>query len=87
MRAGRAQANVVIAERLPEPIEKGLARAWARWLTWRQASMPITCRSIASKGSSSGIGVEFSRSTMCDWMAVAAELLAPIVEADDEPRF
>ena len=42
--------------------------------------MPITCRSIARKGSCSGIGVEMSRSTMCDWMAVAAELLTPIVK-------
>jgi transposase len=47
------EANVVIAERLPEPIEKGLPGPGC-WPTSRSANMAIICRSIASRGSSGG---------------------------------
>jgi transposase len=73
------QAHVVIAERLPEPIEKGLpgpglmahvaVSKYADHLLYRQ------------EGIFTRFGVGLSRSTMCDWMAAAAGLLAPVVKA------
>ena len=45
--------NVVIAERLPEPIDKGLPGP-GLMATSGSASMPTTCRFIASRGSSRG---------------------------------
>src|SRR3954467_1638370 len=71
-------ANVVIAERLPEPIEKGLPGPglMAHVITNKHADHLPLCR---QEGILLRHGVEISRSTMCDWMAVAADLLAPIV--------
>jgi transposase len=71
-------ANVVIAERLPEPIEKGLPGPglMAHVITNKYADhLPL----YRQEGILRRHGVEISRSTMCDWMAVAAELLQPIV--------
>src|SRR3954470_7848180 len=71
-------ANVVIAERLPEPIEKGLPGPglMAHVITNKYADhLPL----YRQEGILLRHGVEISRSTMCDWMAVAAELLRPIV--------
>ena len=71
-------ANVVIAERLPEPIEKGLPGPglMAHVITNKYADhLPL----YRQEGILLRHGVEISRSTMCDWMAVAAELLSPIV--------
>ena len=74
------QAHVVIAERLPEPIEKGLPGPglMAHVAVSKYADhLPL----YRQEGIFKRFGVELSRSTMCDWMAVAAELLAPIVQA------
>ena len=71
-------AHVVIAERLPEPIEKGLPGPglMAHVATSKYADhLPL----YRQEGIYRRLGVEIARSTMCDWMAVAAELLAPIV--------
>src|SRR3954453_1243620 len=71
-------AHVVIAERLPEPIEKGLPGPglMAHVITNKYADhLPL----YRQEGILRRHGVEISRSTMCDWMAVAAELLPPIV--------
>ena len=71
-------ANVVIAERLPEPIEKGLPGPglMAHVITNKYADhLPL----YRQEGILLRQGVEISRSTMCDWMAVAADLLSPIV--------
>src|SRR5580692_5815640 len=71
-------ANVVIAERLPEPIEKGLPGPglMTHVITNKYADhLPL----YRQEGILLRHGVEISRSTMCDWMAVAADLLAPIV--------
>jgi transposase len=71
-------ANVVIAERLPEPIEKGLPGPglMAHVITNKYADhLPL----YRQEGILLRQGIEISRSTMCDWMAIAAELLAPIV--------
>jgi transposase len=71
-------ANVVIADRLPEPIEKGLPGPglMAHVITNKYADhLPL----YRQEGILRRHGVEISRSTMCDWMAVAAELLQPIV--------
>ena len=72
-------ANVVIAERLPEPIEKGLPGPglMAHVAVSKYADhLPL----YRLEGIFRRSGVELSRSTMCDWMAVAAELLEPIVK-------
>jgi transposase len=72
------QAHVVIAPRLPEPIEKGVP------------GTGLLAHLIVSKfldhlplyrleGILRRWGVELSRSTMCDWLATCAFLLAPIV--------
>jgi transposase len=71
-------AHVVIAERLPEPIEKGLPGPglMAHVIINKYADhLPL----YRQEGILLRQGVEISRSTMCDWMAVAAELLSPIV--------
>ncbi len=73
------EANVVIAERLPEPIEKGLPGPglMAHIVVSKYADhLPL----YRQEGIFKRFDVEFSRSTMCDWMAVAADLLAPIVK-------
>jgi transposase len=72
-------ANVVIAERLPEPIDKGLPGPglMAHVAASKYADhLPL----YRQEGIFKRFGVELSRSTMCDWMAVAAELLEPIVK-------
>jgi transposase len=71
-------ANVVIADRLPEPIEKGLPGPglMAHVITNKYADhLPL----YRQEGILLRHGIELSRSTLCDWMAVAAELLQPIV--------
>ena len=75
-------ANVVIADRLPEPIEKGLPGPglMAHVITNKYADhLPL----YRQEGILLRHGVEISRSTMCDWMAVAAELLAADRDAHD----
>ena len=72
-------ANVVIADRLPEPIEKGLPGPGllAHVITNKYADhLPL----YRQEGILKRQGVEISRSTMCDWMATAAELVSPIVK-------
>jgi transposase len=74
------QAHVVIAERLPEPIEKGLPGAGliAHVAVSKYADhLPL----YRQQGIYKRFGVELSRSTMCGWMAAAADLLTPIVRA------
>jgi transposase len=74
------QANVVIAERLPEPIEKGLPGPGllAHVAVSKYADhLPLYRQEGIFKRS----GVDLSRSTLCDWMAVVASLLGPIVQA------
>ena len=74
------QANVVIAERLPEPIEKGLPGPGllAHVAVSKYADhLPL----YRQEGIFKRFGVDLSRSTMCDWMAAAAGLLAPVVKA------
>jgi transposase len=73
------EAQVVIAERLPEPIDKGLPGPGL--LAYVAVSkyadhLPL----YRLEGIFRRSGVELSRSTMCGWMAVAAELLEPIVK-------
>ncbi len=72
------KAHVVIAERLPEPIEKGLPGPglMAHVAVSKYADhLPL----YRLEGIFKRLGVELAQSTMCDWMAVAADLLAPIV--------
>jgi transposase len=74
------QANVVIAQRLPEPIEKGLPGPGllAHVAVSKYADhLPL----YRQEGIFKRFGVELSRSTLCDWMAVVASLLDPIVQA------
>ena len=74
------QANVIIAERLPEPIEKGLPGPGllAQVIVSKYADhLPL----YRQEGIFRRQGVELSRQTMCDWMAVSADLLEPIVKA------
>jgi transposase len=73
-------AHVVIAERLPEPIEKGLPGPglMAHVAVSKYADHQPLYR---QEGIFRRFGVELSRSTMCDWMAAAAGLLDPIVRA------
>jgi transposase len=73
------QANVVIAEVLPEPIEKGLPGPGllAHIAVSKYADhLPL----YRLEGIFKRFGLELSRSTMCDWMAAIAGLLAPIVK-------
>jgi transposase len=73
------QGQVVIADRLPEPIDKGLPGPGllAHIAVSKYADhLPL----YRLEGIFKRSGVELSRSTMCDWMAVTAELLSPIVK-------
>jgi transposase len=73
-------AHVASAERLPEPIEKGLPGPGllAHVAVSKYADhLPL----YRQEGIFKRFGVELSRSTMCGWMAAAAGLLAPIVKA------
>jgi transposase len=77
--ASRA-AHVVIAARLPEPIEKGLPGTGllAHVVTSKLADhLPL----YRLEGIFRRHGVELARSTMCDWMAACAGLLEPVVKA------
>ena len=77
------EGNVVIADRLPEPIEKGLPGPGllAHIAVSKYADhLPL----YRQEGIYKRFGVELSRSTMCDWMAVIAELLEPDRQADAE---
>jgi transposase len=72
-------AHVVIADRLPEPIEKGLPGPglMAHVATSKYADhLPL----YRQEGIYRRLGVEIARSTMSDWMAVAAGLLTPVVD-------
>jgi transposase len=74
------RANVVIADRLAEPIEKGLPGPGllAQVAVSKYADhLPLYRQEAIFKR----FGVELSRSTMCSWMAAAAGLLEPIVKA------
>ena len=71
-------AHVVIAERLPEPIEKGLPGPGllAHVAVSKYADhQPLYRQEAILKR----FGVDLSRSTLCDWMATTAGLLEPIV--------
>src|SRR5271165_1184574 len=73
------EANVVIADVLPAPIDKGLPGPGllAHVAVSKYGDhLPL----YRLEGIFKRSGVELSRSTMCDWMAVVAELLAPIVK-------
>jgi transposase len=74
------QAHVVIADRLPEPIEKGLPGPglMAHVAVSKYADhLPL----YRQEGIFRRFGVELSRSTMCGWMAAAADLLEPLTKA------
>ncbi len=74
------EGNVAIAERLPEPIEKGLPGPGllAQVIVSKYADhLPL----YRQERIFARHGVELSRQTTCDWMAVCAELLAPITKA------
>jgi transposase len=76
----RCAAHVVIAGRLPEPIEKGLPGPGllAHVAVSKYADhLPL----YRQEGIFKRFGVELSRSTMGDWMAACAGLLEPIVAA------
>ena len=73
-------ANVVVAERLPEPIEKGLPGpgllaqiAVSKYVE----HMPL----YRQEGFFRRHGIDLPRSTTCDWMAATADLLEPIRKA------
>ena len=73
------EANVVIADVLPAPIDKGLPGPGllAHIAVSKYGDhLPL----YRLEGIFKRSGVELSRSTMCDWMAAVAELLAPIVK-------
>jgi transposase len=74
------EGNVTIAERLPEPIEKGLPGPGllAQVIVSKYADhLPLYRQERIFLRH----GVELSRRTTCDWMAVSAELLEPIWRA------
>jgi transposase len=74
------QANVIIADRLPEPIEKGLPGPGllARVIVSKYADhLPL----YRQEGILAREGVAISRQTMCGWMARCAALLKPIYDA------
>src|SRR5271156_192571 len=74
------QANVIIADRLPEPIEKGLPGPGllARVIVSKYADhLPL----YRQEGILAREGVAISRQTMCGWMARCADLLKPIYDA------
>jgi transposase len=71
------ESHVVIAQRLPEPIEKGLPGPGllAQVITSKYADhLPL----YRQEGIFRRFGVDLSRQTTCDWMRVCAELLEPI---------
>jgi len=71
------RGNVVVAPRLPEPIEKGRPGPGllAYVITSKYADhLPL----YRLEGILRRHGVELSRKTMCGWMAACAELLEPI---------
>src|SRR5439155_19345918 len=73
-------AHVVIARRLPEPIEKGLPGTGllAHVITSKFADhLPL----YRLEGIFRRTGVALARSTLCDWMAACAGLLEPIARA------
>jgi transposase len=73
-------AHVVIAERLAEPIEKGLPGPGllAHVIVSKYADhLPL----YRQEGIFKRFGVDLHRSTMCGWMAAAAGLLAPLAKA------
>jgi transposase len=75
----RCAAHVVIAGRLPEPIEKGLPGPGllAHVAVSKYADhLPLH----RQEGIFRRHGVDLSRSTMCDWMAAVADLLWPLVK-------
>jgi transposase len=70
-------AHVAIADRLPEPIEKGLPGPglMAQVIVSKYVDhLPLH----RQEGIFRRHGVELARQTTCDWMRVAAELLEPI---------
>jgi transposase len=74
------QAHVVIADRLPEPIEKGLPGPglMAHVVVGKYADhLPL----YRQEGIFKRYGVDLARSTLCGWTAAAADLLAPLVRA------
>ena len=74
------QGKVAEAQRVPEPIEKGLPGPGllAHVAVSKYADhLPL----YRLEGIFKRFGVELARSTMCDWMAAAAGLLEPIVKA------
>jgi transposase len=74
------EGNIVIAERLPEPIEKGLPGPglMAQVAVSKYADhLPL----YRQEGIFRRHGVELPRQTTCDWMAVCADLLKPIWKA------
>ncbi len=71
------EGNIIIAERLPEPIEKGLPGPGllAQVAVSKYADhLPL----YRQEGIFRRHGVELPRQTTCDWMAVSAGLLEPI---------
>jgi transposase len=73
------EANVVIAERLPEPIEKGSpGPGLLAYVTVSKYADHLPLYRL--EGIFRRYGIELARSTMCDWMATVAELLEPIVK-------
>lgn len=74
------EGNIVIAERLAEPIEKGLPGPglMAQVAVGKYADhLPL----YRQEGIFQRHGVELPRQTTCDWMAVCADLLKPIWKA------
>jgi transposase len=72
-------AHVAIEPRLPEPIEKGLPGPglMAHIIVNKYADhLPL----YRQEGILLRQGIELSRSTLCDWMGIAADLLAPITD-------
>ncbi len=76
------EGNIVIGERLAEPIEKGLPGPGllAQVAVSKYADhLPL----YRQEGIFRRHGVELSRQTTCDWMAVIASLLEPIWKVMD----
>lgn len=74
------EGNIVIADRLPEPIEKGLPGPglMAQVAVGKYADhLPL----YRQEGIYRRHGVELPRQTTCGWMAVCADLLEPIYNA------
>ena len=71
------QGEVVIAPKPPQPIDRGLPGPGllAQIVVDKyQDALPL----YRSEGRFARLGVTLPRSTMCDWMAAAAELLTPL---------